>query len=391
MPRYDFDKIIERKNTCSLKHDCAKERGMPENLIPLWVADMDFCAPREVVDALKKRAEHGVFGYSEPAREYFGVLKSWFSARFRADVSKEWLIQTPGIVFALSDAVRAFTDENDAVIIQPPVYYPFGEVVRSNNRRLVNNDLINDGGAYSVDFRDFEQKVIRNGVKLFLLCNPHNPVGRVWTEAELKKLGGICLEHNVTVVSDEIHSCFIYGGFEYKSFLTFPEFSRISVVCTSPGKTFNLAGLQLSDIFIPDAALFRKFAAEHNKSGYSQLNAFAHAGALAAYKYGGEWLEQLLAYLQANRDFLKDYIEENIPKISMTPPESTYLAWLDFNRLGLSPAEQKDLVVNKAGLWLDRGEIFGDNGRGFERLNFACPRSVLEQAAERLKNAVNEL
>ncbi|MDR2091567.1 MAG: pyridoxal phosphate-dependent aminotransferase [Clostridiales bacterium] len=388
---YNFDKVVDRRNTGSLKYDCAAERGMPDGLIPLWVADMDFPTADEIVRELTDRAAHGIFGYSEPYREYFGVLRSWISEYFCADVEKEWLIQTPGIVFALANAVKAFTKENEAVIIQPPVYYPFSEITRVNGRRLIVNNLVNKDGVYGIDFEDFEKKIVENDVKLFLLCNPHNPVGRVWTEDELTRLGGICLRNNVVAVSDEIHANFVYKGHKHVSFLSFPEFFPISAVCTSPGKTFNLAGLQLSDIFVPDPVLRGKFLAEHRKSGYSQLNSFAHAGALAAYKFGGEWLRQLLAYLEKNRGFMKKYIDENIPAIKMHPPEGTYLAWLDFNGSGISYCKRRNAVVDKAGLWLDKGEIFGEAGAGFERLNFACPRSVLEKALIRLKDGIEKL
>jgi cystathionine beta-lyase len=388
---YDFDKIVDRKNTGSLKHDCALERGMPDGLIPLWVADMDFRTANEIIDALKKTANHGIFGYSEPYREYFGVLKAWISQRFDAEIQREWLIQTPGIVFALANAVKAFSKEGEAVLIQPPVYYPFSEVTLDNNRRLVVNNLVNTDGAYSVDFEDFERKIVENRVKLFLLCNPHNPVGRVFSYSELKRMGEICLKHKVVAVSDEIHANFVYDGRKHISFLSFPEFFPIAAVCTSPGKTFNLAGLQLSDIFVPDKTLREKFAAEHRKSGYSQLNTFAHAGALAAYKYGGEWLWQVLTYLEKNRDFMKKYVDENIPEIKMQTPEGTYLAWLDFNKIGVPYEKRRETIIGKAGLWLDKGEIFGEAGNGFERLNFACPRSVLERALEGLKNAVKNL
>jgi cystathionine beta-lyase len=255
---------------------------------------------------------------------------------------------------------------------------------------LVNSGLKFDGIRYIIDFEDFESKITENKVKLFLLCNPHNPVGRAWSESELRRLGEICLRNGVIVVSDEIHSLFVYDGVKHVCFAAVDgRFSDNLILCTSPGKAFNIAGLQLSDIFIPNASLRAKFRRVHNASGYSQLNTFAHSGAFAAYKYGGEWLKQLLAYLQANRDFMLTYLAEHLPQIKMNVPESTYLAWLDLSSLKLSRAEQKRLIVDKAGLWLDNGGIFGEDYSSFERLNFACPRSVLKVALDRLAAAVN--
>ncbi|MDR3216098.1 MAG: pyridoxal phosphate-dependent aminotransferase [Clostridiaceae bacterium] len=387
--RYDFDKITDRKNTNSLKYDCALERGRPEDLLPLWVADMDFPAPKEVVSALKRTAAHGIYGYTEPNREYFSVLSAHLTRHFEWTPQREWWIQTPGIVFALAEAVKAFTEKGDAVIIQQPVYYPFSEVVVDNGRRLIDNGLKFDGIKYVVDFADFENKITENNVKLFLLCSPHNPVGRVWTEAELLRLAEICLRHNVIIVSDEIHSLFVYDGNKHTCFGALGEkFYDNLVLCTSPGKAFNIAGLQLSDIFIPNPALRDKFRREHNASGYSQLNTFSHSGALAAYKYGDGWLKQLLAYLQGNRDFIKDFLECRIPEITMPLPEGTYLAWLDLSALKLSRPEQKALIVDKAKLWLDNGRMFGDKYSSFERINFACPRSILATALEQLEKAL---
>jgi cystathionine beta-lyase len=389
--KYDFDKIIDRHNTGSLKYDCAKERGMPDGLIPLWVADMDFAVPDEVVEALKKTAEHGIFGYAEPFREYFDILKKWQKKRFGWAPESDWIVQTPGIVFALAVCIKAFSNENDAVLIQKPVYYPFHGTILANNRRLINNALVFDGKKYGIDFDDFEKKITENNVKIFLLCSPHNPVGRVWTSAELTKIGDICLKHNVIIVSDEIHENFVYEGCHHTFLSLDSRYSSNTVVCTSPGKTFNLAGLQLSDIFIPNGALREKFKAEVYRCGYSQLNNFAHSGAFAAYKYGEDWFNQLLEYLKGNRDYLISKISSDIPQIKPVKPEGTCLLWLNLKDLRLSPTEQNDLVVNKAGLWLDRGSIFGDEGEGFERINFACPRKILEKAVSQLKNAVNKI
>ncbi|MDR3293747.1 MAG: pyridoxal phosphate-dependent aminotransferase, partial [Clostridiales bacterium] len=345
--------------------------------------------PKEVVDALTRAAAHGIYGYSEPYPDYFEVMSEWTKTYFSFLPKPEWHIQTPGVVPALAVALKAFTKENDAVIIQQPVYYPFSEGILQNNRRLVNSPLKNQDGYYTIDFEDFEKKIVENDVKLFLLCSPHNPVGRVWTAAELTRLGEICLRHGVIVASDEIHANIVYPEHRHSVFLTLDKrFEKNTAVFTSPGKTFNLAGLQISDIFIPNPELFKLFKDEYDRSGYSQLNTFAHIGSYAAYKSGAVWLKELLAYLDGNRRFIADFLQKNLPQIGYKIPEGTYLAWLDLKKLGLSVTAQYDLVVNRARLWLDSGKIFGIDGIGFERVNFACPQAVLKQALEQLVEAI---
>ncbi|MCL2061763.1 MAG: pyridoxal phosphate-dependent aminotransferase [Firmicutes bacterium] len=388
--KYDFDKVLNRSNTNSLKYDCAARRGMPSDLLPLWVADMDFQAPLEVLDALTKKAAHGIFGYSEPSDGYFTVLSKWLCNRFGWQPKREWLLHTPGIVYAVTLAIKAFTAKGDAVMIQPPVYYPFRAAVKSNNRKLINNPLqFNESTKrYEIDFADFERKIKENAVKLFILCSPHNPVGRVWTETELQKIGEICLRHNVLIVSDEIHADFVYANNKHHVFTQLNEsFYKNSIICFSPSKTFNLAGLQFSDIFIADKNLRNAFAKEYDKSGYSQLNIFGIVAAEAAYKHGAQWLDQLIEYLETNVRFMDEFLKKHLPKIKLIKPEGTYLAWLDFKNFGLSQKETDLIIINKAKLWLDSGTIFGAEGTGFQRLNFACPRSVLQQSLENLKQA----
>ncbi|MDR1940678.1 MAG: pyridoxal phosphate-dependent aminotransferase [Clostridiales bacterium] len=390
MKKYNFDEIIDRRCTNSLKFDFAERRGRPGGLIPMWVADMDFKAPDEVIDALKKTAEHGIFGYSEPYDEYYDVLTDSLNRRFGWKPDPAAVVNTPGIVFALAAAVRAYTKEGDAVIIQPPVYYPFSEVVGLNGRTLVTNPLVRgDDGVYRIDFDDFETKIKRSGAKLFILCSPHNPVGRVFSKEELTRLGDICIKHGVTVVSDEIHSDFVYEGGKHIPFAHVKsDFAANSIICTSPAKTFNIAGLQFSDIIICDAKLREKFRAEVAKAGYSQLNTCGITAAHAAYKYGFDWLGQLVSYLDGNAAFICDYIGRNIPAIKVARPQGTYLAWLDMRALGLAQPELNDFIINKAGLWLDSGSIFGKEGEGFQRLNFGCPRSTVEKALKKLETAV---
>lgn len=387
-----FDTIYDRKNTGSLKYDCAARYGKPEGLVPLWVADMDFPAPQCVNKALAERCEHGIYGYTEPDERYFNALKNWFSTRYGWNVENNWLLKTPGVVFALCTAIRAYTEPGDAVLIQPPVYYPFSESILENDRRLVKNSLVYRDGEYSIDFADFEEKIKQEKVKLFLLCNPHNPVGRVWSEQELVQLGEICLRHGVTVVSDEIHADFAFSGNRHLVFASLrPEFAEITITCTAPTKTFNLAGLQISNIFVQNAELRRGFRAEMNRAGYSQANVMGLIACRAAYEGGAEWLDKLKEYLVGNQNFVKEFLQEHIPAIHLVEPQGTYLLWLDCSGLGLDDDTLNKLILEKAGLWLDNGSMFGEEGEGFQRINIACPRSVLQKALEQLEKAIKEV
>jgi cystathionine beta-lyase len=386
----DFDEIINRVGTNSIKYDFAAERGKPKDTLPLWVADMDFKTPQAVTDALTKAVQHGIYGYSESKADYFKAVKQWFWEHFDWSIESEWLVKTPGVVFAISTAIRAFTEEGDAVLIQQPVYYPFSEAIVTNRRKLINNALVYENGAYHIDFDDFEEKIIKNRVKLFILCSPHNPVGRVWTKEELTRLGTICMKHQVTVVSDEIHADFTYPGQTHTIFASInEEFLKNTILCTAPSKTFNLAGLQVSNIFIADRALRRRFREEIIRTGYSQLNTMGLIACQAAYEHGAEWLEELKKYLEGNLEFVRSFLSERICKVKLVDPQGTYLIWLDFQELDLSEEELEDLIVNKAKLWLDHGSMFGEEGKGFQRINIACPRSLLKKALEQLENAVN--
>lgn len=388
--RYEFEQIINRKNTNSLKYDFAADRGRPSDILPLWVADMDFQLPDEIINVLLKRVKHGIFGYSESREDYFTALENWFKNHFDWKIEKEWLVKTPGVVFALAMAVRAFTNEGDAVLIQKPVYYPFSEVILANRRRLIDNSLVYQDGKYHIDFDDFESQIEKNNVKLFILCSPHNPVGRVWTTEELSRMGDICIRNHVLIVSDEIHADFTYKGFVHHIFGSIkPEFLLNSIICTAPSKTFNLAGLQVSNILIADKKIRESFISEIDKTGYSQLNTMGLAACQAAYEYGADWLLELKEYLEGNLNFVRSFLKEHLPKIKLVEPEGTYLLWLDFSQLGLSEEESKEIIIHKAKLWLDHGTIFGKEGKGFERINIACPRSVLEKAFKQLEAALN--
>lgn len=387
----DFNTIINRKNTKSLKYDFAEKRGMPKDVLPLWVADMDFKTSSYIQDALTDCAKHGIFGYSEVQEQYFNILSEWMKKHHNWEIQEKWLIKTPGVVFALAMAVRAYTKINDSILIQQPVYYPFSEVITDNGRKVVSNDLyLGDDNRYHIDFEDFERKIIDENVKLFFLCNPHNPVGRVWTDTELIRIGNICVKHGVIVVSDEIHHDFVFCGKHHVFANLKKEFENISITCTSPSKTFNLASMMISNIFIPNDELNLKFKNELDSVGISQLNVMGLIACETAYSKGEVWYQAMLAYIADNINFTKQYIKENLPDISLIDTEGTYLVWLDFRKTGLNVSELENLIINKAKLWLDSGKIFGKCGEGFQRINVACPRSILKEALDRIKNALTD-
>ena len=388
--KYDFDTIVDRYNTGSVKYDTAERSGMPADVMPMWVADMDFRAPDEIVSRMRQLCDFGVYGYTMVTDSYFDAVRNWFSSRFDWEVERKWLVTTPGVVFALSAAVKAFTEPGEGVLIQRPVYYPFTEVVENNGRVVVNSSLRYDKGSYAIDYEDLEAKLARDDVKLMLICSPHNPVGRVWTRDELSKVCRLCLKYNVKMVSDEIHADFVFSNREHVPLASLSEQVRENcVVCTAPSKSFNLAGLQISNIFIPNRDMRHAFRRELEKTGLFGVNMVGLCACQAAYESGGEWLDQLKEYLEGNIQFLKSFVNEHMPRIKVVDTEGTYLVWMDLQELNL--VDQKDFIVNKAGLWLDTGSMFGDEGRGFERINVACPRTVLEEALNRLKRAYDAL
>lgn len=389
---YDFDKVIDRHGTNCLKFDFAKERGKNGDELSLWVADMDFQVAKPITDALQAQVNHGIYGYTEVKSDYFDIVKNWFKDNFDWDIKKGSLVKTPGVVYAIAMAVKAFTKEGEAVIIQQPVYYPFSEMIIANNRKLVNSPLVLKDGRYEIDFEDFEKKIVENNVKLFILCSPHNPVGRVWSVEELKRIGDICIKHDVVIFSDEIHADFVYEPNKHHVFASLGEsYAANSVIATAPSKSFNIAGLQVSNIFIENKKLRDAFRNEIVKSGYSQLNTMGLVAARAAYESGKEWLDEVRAYIKDNLIFFRDYLKENIGELSLIEPEGTYLVWVDFRKLGLSEKQREDLIVNKAKLWIDSGAMFGVDGEGFERFNIACPRSYLKKALDSLAKAIKGL
>lgn len=398
MATYNFDKIINRKGTNCLKYDYAVERGKPADVLPLCVADMDFTVSEEITKSLHAAVDHGIYGYTQPKDAYYNAITNWMEKNHNWKTKREWIMKTPGVVFALGAAVKAFTKPGDAVLIQNPVYYPFTNIIRDNDRRVIDNTLVYEKrvtegkSQYSIDYEDFERKIVQEHIKLFILCNPHNPVGRVWTREELQQLGEICLRHHVIVVSDEIHNDFVYPGFEHTVFANVdPRFTEFTVTCTAPSKTFNLAGLQISNIFISNETLREAFQKEIDKTGYDEPNALGAVACEAAYRGGQEWLDQLRAYLLENLNFLRAYLQEKLPQIHLVEPEGTYLVWLDCSELGISGKELDQFIVEKAGLWLDGGAMFGPSGADFQRVNIACPRATLELALDKLKAAVDNL
>ena len=387
--KYDFDKIIDRKGTACVKYDSAADFGRPEGLIPLWIADMDFRVADPIIDALKNKADFGVLGYDKQSSTYFDAVASWFTRRFNWTPKKEWLVTTSGVVPAINYAIKALTSEDDAIIIQTPVYYPFTNAIKTNKRKLVESPIVLEGGNYEMDLDDFEKKIVDNNVKMFIFCTPHNPVGRVWTIDELKAVGEICKKHKLFVVADEIHCDFTYGDHRHTMFIdACPEIADRVISCTAPSKTFNLAGLQTSNIWIPGEDVREKFNAELATTGFFGSNSMGLIACEAAYSQGEEWFDQCKSYIYDNYLFLKDFIEEKIPSLRVQELEGTYLAWVDFSALGLTPEEVDDIMINKAGLWLDEGKIFGTGGENFQRFVLACPRATLEKALNRLESTI---
>jgi len=385
---YNFNTVIDRHGTNCIKTDLAVVRGKPADVLSLWVADMDFPTSPAILEALHNKVEHGIFGYSCMDDDFFSALKNWMQTEHDFSPERQELVTTPGVVFGISCAIKACTNEGDAVIIQTPVYYPFKNMIELNNRKLVTSSLYEKDGKYYIDFEDFEKKIKENNIKLFILCSPHNPVSRVWTREELQKLSEICLRNNVVVFADEIHNDFVYEPNKHIVFSNLsPEAAENSIVSMSVSKTFNLAGLQFSTNFIKNPALRKKFRDEKDKTGYDEPSLMGLTAAYAAYKNGKPWLLELHKHLKGNIDFLRSFLAEKLPKVRLIEPEGTFLLWLDFSKLGLSDSEIDDIIVNKAKVWLDRGTMFGPEGEFYQRINVATPRPVLEDALTRIAKA----
>lgn len=389
MSSYDFDTRFERRGTDSLKYDKAVSRHRSPDLLSLWVADMDFRTPECVIDAIVHRAEHGVFGYTDPGEGYYQAVCSWMEDHHGWKVDASHISIAPTVVFALAQTVLAFTRPGDSVLIQQPVYYPFRQVVVENERVLVNAPLKLDDTTYAVDFDAFEAAIVENNVKLFLLCNPHNPVGRVWTKAELMQMASICLRHNVVIVSDEIHMDFARPGFAHTSMANLgTDIAENTIVLTSASKTFNLAGLQIANVITHTSEMRSTVRKQISAAGYSQANTLGVVATQTAYERGFLWLVHLKEYLEGNWALLGEYLDTQLPELRLIPAQSTYLAWVDCRTLGLSSVALERFIEDEAGLWLDCGHIFGEEGEGFIRLNIATQKSYLRCALEQLAQAV---
>ena len=388
--KYNFDEVIDRKNTDSMKWSASYlERHFGSaDCVPLWVADMDFRTAQPVIDAVTERAGHGIYGYALPGDEFYEAVIKWQKRRNGWEVKKEWIVFSPGVVPALWHIVRTFCSPGEKVILQSPVYYPFYKVIEDNGCQVINNRLINNGGRYEMNFDELEKQAADGSVRMMILCSPHNPVGRVWTKEELRRVSEICFANDVLLVSDEIHSDLVFRPNVHTPAASLSEELMMNTItCMAPSKTFNLAGVQVSDVIVPDRRLRRRLAGSLKSAGVMP-NVFGLAAQTAAYNEGEEWLEQLLEYLAGNLDFMENFITSELPEVKFRRPEGTYLAWLDFSGYGFTTEELQNRMKNKAGVALDDGYIFGDGGEPCQRINFACPRSVLIKAMERLRKGV---
>lgn len=385
-----FDEIIDRRHTFSEKYDDYESFGKPQDAMPLWVADMDFRSPPSVREALQQLVQRGVFGYSRVDETYFAPIQDWYRTRFGWEPQYQWLVCTPGVVYGFSAALQALTEEGDGVMIQEPVYPPFRGAVQANGRRVVNSPLREENGRYQMEPpEEMERRMVENHVKAFLLCSPHNPVGRVWTREELLTIGRLCQKHEIYVICDEIHGDFVFPGHKHHVFASLdPQFASFTVTCTAPSKTFNLAGLQTSNLFVPNPEIRERLRRVLGRLHYEQPNLAGLTACMAAYQGGAPWLEELLLYLQGNVAFTRDFLRENLPQLRFPEPEGTYLLWMDFRALGMEEKELDHFLTHKAKLWLNMGGSFGEAGRGFARMNIGCPRSVLEKALRQLKDAI---
>lgn len=380
---------VNRKGTSCLKYDSSIERKGRSDLIPLWVADMDFKLPEIVLEDMHERISHGIFGYTDPDEEYYKAVDRWFYKYHGYHVEKEDLTVGCGIVYGLATGIRAFTEVGDAVMVQKPVYYPFSEVIVDNGRKLINNQLHYEDYRYSIDYEDMEKKITENNVKAILFCSPHNPVGRVWSREELTRVADICLSHNVIMLVDEIHCDFIFEGHKFTSIMNLDEkYHKNLVLYTSPSKTFNVAGLQPANIIIKNEELRKKYRDSNARNGYSQGNVMAQIAVKSVYTKGDDWFKELLCYISENKEFMKSFVRENLKKAHLIEPDGTYLIWIDFSEYGYSNEELEHIISEEAGLWLDSGEIFSDETAQFQRFNIACKRELLERAMLQLKEAI---
>jgi len=384
----DFENIIDRRKTDSIKWDLNLKIFGREDILPMWVADMDFPSPPAVAEAIRKRTDHAIFGYTGVPASYYYAVMDWMKKRNNWDIQKDWMVHSPGVVTSIITCILAFTSPGDKVLIQSPVYPPFYSSILNNSRQLVINPLKLTAGYYGMDFDDLETR-LRDGVKMMILCSPHNPVGRVWTAEELLRVTEICSKYGVLIISDEIHSDLIYKRYKHIPIASLPGTASDNIItCISPTKTFNMAGLASSFTFIPDRKMKKLFEKELERTGAGMNNIFGMIGGEAAFRYGEEWLEDLLAYLQGNLDLVLQFFEERVRSIRVIKPEGTYLVWLDCRELGMDVSALREFFIHQAGVGLNEGTTFGVDGAGFMRMNFACPRPVLLEGLKRIENAI---
>lgn len=382
--KYDFNKQVERRYSKSIKWNLGDR-----DILPMWVADMDFEVPIEIAAAVKARAEHPIYGYTIPGEQYYSSIINWWEKRHSLRIEKQWISYSPGVVPAVNMLIRAFTKPGDKVLVQTPVYYPFFSAIKNNGCELVENPLKPVGDRYEMDFEDLERKLTDPDVKVMILCSPHNPVGRVWSKEELSRVGELCVKNDVLVIADEIHCDLVYKKYKHTPFLSLnTELAEICAMCTAPSKTFNIAGLQVSSVIIPNETLRGKFNAVLESDAIMGPNIFAIEALEAAYNHGELWLEELIDYLQGNLDYLKEFINVNLPELKLINPEGTYLVWLDCSTLKKTSKELHEFFMEKAKVWFDEGYIFGSGGESFQRINIACPRTILEEALRRLQIAL---
>lgn len=391
MKKYDFDEIVKREGTNSIKYDARERYFQKEDVLPLWVADTDFRTPDFIAGAVKKRAEHEIYGYTFQPDSYFDAITGWMQRRHNWEINREWISFSPGVVAGIVFAIETFTKPADEIIVQPPVYFPFFDVVKGTRRKLVENPLKLANNRYTFDFDDLRLK-INDNTKMLLLCNPQNPGGMVWTREELEELSAICLEKGIMVVSDEIHSDLVYNNYKHIPFATLsPEAAKNSVICMAPSKTFNVAGLASSVVIIPDKKNHARYERVLSVGHFGMGNLFGTVAMEAAYTHGDRWLKQLLDYLWENFLYLENFFSNSLPAVKVMKPEATYLVWLDFSKYGMNDKELNRFIVDKAGVGLNNGARFGTGGEGWMRLNIGCPRSVLKEGLERLKVAFDKL
>jgi cystathionine beta-lyase len=387
---YNFDKIINREHTASVKFDLRKEVFGKEEILPMWVADMDFETPDFVIDTLKKRLEHPILGYSYRPDSYYQSIINWVKRRHQWIIKKEWISFSPGIVPAINMAIMAYTEPGDQIIVQPPVYHPFFSAIKNNHRIQVDNPLTLQNGRYFIDFNDLKAKL--KDAKMILLSNPHNPGGSVWSKEELQTLGELCVENDVLIMADEIHSDLVFKPAQYVPMASLsPEIANQTVTFIAPSKTFNMAGLATSSVVISNNILKEKFDQILDTIHISMGNIFGAVASEAAYTHGDEWLDELLEYLSKNMDYVEQFITEYIPEIKVIRPEGTYLMWLDCSDLNLNNKDLKDFMIQDAGLGFNDGRMFGAGGDQFMRMNVACPIQTIKIALRKLEQAVNQL